>query len=68
MRVTWIEVRERQVLRCGRNADGAAFDPAVPAVVLGVADRGVIPGQGIKRSKQFRLVFLDAEAEIGASR
>lgn len=61
------DMRERQVLGCGQDADGAAFDTAVASIGPGMADRRLLPRQGIERGEQFRLIFLDAEAEIRAA-
>jgi hypothetical protein len=41
------DVRERQVLRCGNDLDGAGGDPAVAPACLGVRGWDLIPWQPI---------------------
>jgi hypothetical protein len=62
-----VDVREGQVIGRGQDLHGACGDPPVTTVGLGVADRDIVPGQGIQRGEEFRLVFLDTEHELGAT-
>lgn len=52
------DVREGQVLGCGQDPEGAAFETSMAAFGPLARDRGVLPGQGIQRGDEFRLVSL----------
>src|SRR6266496_5241754 len=62
-----VDVREGQIIGRGQDLHGACGDSSVTTVGLGVADRDVVPGQGIQRGEEFRLVFLDTEHELGTA-
>lgn len=63
-----VDVREREIVRCGQDADGAAVDPAVATAVLGVADRNIVPGQGVERGEQFGAGFCLTQKKNSAPR
>ena len=62
-----VDVRERQILGCGQDLDGAGGDPAVAALNLGCGDRGLRPCQRVERGEEPGLVLLAGEYEPGAA-
>jgi hypothetical protein len=62
-----VDVRERQVGRCGEDLDGAGGDSAVAGVDVAQRDWSLGPGQRVERGEERRLVLLEGEHEPRAA-